>query len=33
MRKSTESINFKDFNENANPLFNENQILKISDFI
>ena len=25
--------NFKNFNENANPLFKENQILKISDFI
>ena len=26
-------MNFKNFNENANPLFKENQILKISDFI
>ena len=31
--KALRIINFKNFNENANPLFKENQILKISDFI
>ena len=31
--KALRIINFKNFNENANPLFKENQIYKISDFI
>ena len=31
--KALRIINFKNFNESANPLFKVNQILKISDFI
>ena len=31
--KALRIINFKNVNENENPLFKENQILKISDFI
>ena len=31
--KALTIINFKNFSENANTLFKENQILKISDFI
>ena len=31
--KALRIINFKNFNENANPFFKKNQILKISDFI
>ena len=31
--KALRIINFKNFNEYANPFFKENQILKISDFI
>ena len=31
--KALRIINFKNFNEDANPFFKENQILKISDFI
>ena len=33
LEKALRIINFKNFNENANPLFKENQIYKISDFI
>ena len=32
-RKALRTLNFKNFNENSNPLFKENQILKMSDFI
>ena len=31
--KGLRIINFKNFNENANPLFKENKFLKISSFI
>ena len=31
--KALRIINFKNFNEDANPFFKENQILKISDFM
>ena len=31
--KALQIINFKNFNENVNPLFKENQILKVSNFI
>ena len=31
--KALQIINFKNFNENVNPLFKENQILQVSNFI
>ena len=33
LEKALQIINFKNFNENVNPLFKENQILKVSNFI
>ena len=33
LEKALQIINFKNFNENVNPLFKENQILQVSNFI